>query len=153
MGFAHLNRRSLERGYFNASMSRFDSASIIPCKLCTYPSGLYIFSSTPATTPSSGFADSTGGRIVRCAQAVRSAYCASFNNARAIAIRCFSSPPQSSALRTRLSGEQNIFPNYFGKPMQSISVRSQCSVSRLKYISRSYAPSQKIRLKDNISLF
>ena len=64
----------------------------------------------------------------------RCVYRASFSNARVIAIRCFS-PPQSSALRTRLSGKQNIFPNYFGKPIQSISARPRCSVSKLKYVT------------------
>jgi len=49
----------------------FDSAAITTCKLYTYPNGFYVFPSTPATTPSSGFVDATGGRIGRCAQAVR----------------------------------------------------------------------------------
>ncbi len=49
--------------------------------------------------------------------------------------RVLKPPYESSALRTRLSGEQNIFQNYFEKPMQSISARPQCSVSKLKYVT------------------
>jgi hypothetical protein len=51
--------------------SLFYRAAITPGKLCTYPSGSYVSSSTPATILLSDFAASTGGHIDRCAQAVR----------------------------------------------------------------------------------
>ena len=67
---------SVHHSSFNITLPAplLDSASITPSKLYTDPADHTYSPSTPATIPSSGFADSTGGRIDRCVQAVRGAY-------------------------------------------------------------------------------
>ena len=63
-------------------------------------------------------------------------YCVEQPPSMAVEERRVLKPPyESSALRMRLSSEQNIFQNYFEKPIQSISARPRCSVSKLKYVT------------------